>query len=127
MGSSARRTPRSKARATSLWLAKRIFPRLAYRTTRCCTAGLAAADTVFADPVPVGALPAGSGTLPPAYHGKQPPPVKALAGRPHLDLGTHGGTNPAFITRGPAAIFHLARSLGSDGVLPVLPQPVAVK
>ena len=35
----ARRTPRSNARATSRWLAKRILPRLAYRTTRCCTGG----------------------------------------------------------------------------------------
>ena len=39
MGTPARRTPRSKARATSRWLAKRILPRLAYRTTRCCTGG----------------------------------------------------------------------------------------
>jgi hypothetical protein len=29
-GRQARRTPRSTARATSLWLAKRILPRLAY-------------------------------------------------------------------------------------------------
>src|ERR1700760_4456813 len=116
MGSPARRTPRSKARATSLWLAKRIFPRLAYRTTRCCTAG------------PVGAGPglADTGTLPPANHGKQTPPVETLPGRADLDLGAHSRTDPAFITRSPATIFHLARALGSDGVLPVLPQPVAV-
>jgi hypothetical protein len=39
IGSPATRTPRSKARATSRWLANRIFPRLAYRTTKCCAAG----------------------------------------------------------------------------------------
>src|SRR5947208_11376706 len=82
--------------------------------------------------VPAGAVfaaagPAGLGTLSPAYHGKQPPPVKALPRRAHLDLRAHGRASPAFITRGPAAIFHLARALGRDGVLPVLPQPVAVK
>src|ERR1700733_4239129 len=115
IGSPALRTPRSKARATSLWLAKRIFPRLAYRTTRRWTAGLA------------GDLGAGSVTLPPAHHGKQALPIQALPGGPHLDFRTHSGTYPAFITRSPAAIFHLGRALGSDGVLPVLPQPVAVK
>src|ERR1700755_1150767 len=77
IGSPARRTPRSKTRATSLWLAKRIFPRLAYRTTRFWTSGTWAA---------------GSATLPPAHHGKQAPPVEAIPGRPHLDLGAHGGT-----------------------------------
>src|SRR5579863_5250 len=112
MGSPARRTPRSKTRATSLWLANRIFPRLAYRTTRCCTAGNWAA---------------GSATLPPAHYGKQAPPVEPLPGRTHLDLGTHSGADPAFITRSPAAIFHLGRALRGDGVLPVLPEPVAVK
>src|SRR5271165_1176605 len=112
IGRPALRTPRSKARATSLWLAKRIFPRLAYRTTRCCTAGF---------------WGAGSATLPPDHYGKQPPPVKAVPGRAYLDLGAHGRTDPSFITRSPAAIFHLGRALGSDGVLPVLPKPVAVK
>src|SRR2546430_17387004 len=34
MGNLDRRTPRSTARATSLWLAKRILPLLAYRTIR---------------------------------------------------------------------------------------------
>src|SRR5947209_3813992 len=87
---------------------------------------------VPAGAVPAGAVfaaagPAGLGTLSPAYHGKHPPPVKALPRRAHLDLRAHGRTSPAFITRGPAAIFHLARALGRDGVLPVLPQPVAVK
>src|SRR6516225_3591083 len=112
IGRPARRTPRSKTRATSRWLAKRIFPRLAYRTTRCCTAGNWAA---------------GSATLPPTHYGKQAPPVEPLPGRTHLDLGTHSRTDPAFITRSPAAIFHLSRALGGDGVLPVLPEPVAVK
>src|ERR1700755_3243555 len=83
IGNPARRTPRSKTRATSLWLAKRIFPRLAYRNTRCATAGNWAAA---------------SDTRPPAHHGDQPLPVEALPGRPHLDLGAHGRTHPAFIT-----------------------------
>jgi hypothetical protein len=34
MGKPAFRTPRSTARATSLWLAKRILPLLAYLITR---------------------------------------------------------------------------------------------
>src|SRR6516225_5673135 len=121
------RTPRSKARATSLWLAKRIFPRLAYRTTRCCTAGLVGAGPVLADTALADTGLADTATLPPANHGKQPPPVETLPGRADLDLGAHGRTDPTFITRRPAAIFHLARALGSDGVLPVLPQPVAVE
>src|SRR5689334_12865050 len=121
------RTPRSKARATSLWLAKRIFPRLAYRTTRYCTAGLVGAGPVLADVALADTVLADTGTLPPADHGKQPPPVETLSGGPNLDLGAHGRTDPAFITRRPATIFHLARALGRDGILPVLPQPVAVK
>jgi hypothetical protein len=84
------------------------------------------ADTVVADAVLADAPLADTGTLPPADHGKQAPPVEALPGRADLDLGAHGRTDPAFITRSPATIFHLARALGSDGVLPVLPQPVAV-
>src|SRR5580658_5408023 len=115
IGSPALRTPRSKARATSLWLAKRIFPRLAYRTTRCCTAGNCAS------------LGSGSGTLPPDHYGKQSPPVEANSSRAHLDLGPHRRTDPAFITRSPAALFHLGYALGSDRVLPVLPEPVAVE
>src|SRR6202046_3407314 len=115
MGNPALRTPRSKARATSLWLAKRIFPRLAYRTTRCCTAGNCCD------------LGSGSGTLPPDHYGKQSPPVEANSSRAYLDLGPHGRAHPAFITRSPAAIFHLRRGLGRDRVLPVLPEPVTVE
>src|SRR5450631_3287831 len=77
--------------------------------------------------VPAGAAPAGFGTLSPAYYGKQPLPVKALPRRAHLDFRAHSRTSPALVTRSPAAIFHLARALGRNGVLPVLPQPVAVK
>src|ERR1700733_5087411 len=120
IGSPALRTPRSKARATSLWLAKRIFPRLAYRTTRCCTAGNCAS-------LRLGSRGSGSGTLPPDHYGKQPPPVEANSSRAYLDLGPHSRAHPAFITRSPAAIFHLGRALGSDRVLPVLPKPVAVE
>src|SRR6266567_5339090 len=120
IGNPARRTPRSKARATSRWLAKRIFPRLAYRTTRCCTGGAAG-----------GVLGVGFATLlsplsranrarhrqhrqhrllfwwhnPP----ERPGGVHPLSRWPRLDLCTHRGAHSTLVARGPSAVLDLGR------------------
>src|SRR5579872_203026 len=54
-------------------------------------------------------------------------PVQALPCRPDLDLGSHGRAHAAFIARRPPAVLDLASPFRRDRVLPVLPQPVAVK
>src|SRR5690606_37310576 len=46
------------------------------------------------------------------------------ARRPDLDLGAHGGADAAVVARSPAAVFDLG---ARDGVLPVLPEPLAVE